>query len=277
MGVDRLFASSGGTWRPKPRRRATYWLIGISVGLFFGVALLKGLSPGARTTTRAIVQNWFALSSEGLLGGRVWELVTYQFLHAGAMHLVFNMLVLFFLGVLYEDLHGPRNLVWTYLVCGAGAGLACFLEGAPVVGASGSIMALLIILAIQIPNQRMLLFFFPVRMKHLALLIVAIDLLQLLGSAQADGVAHWTHLGGALMGFGEAWLAPRYLGPRLKQALRRRQHRREVASMEATLKEERELDRILDKISREGLPALTEQERSFLQKASKKLQDTRHP
>ena len=277
MGVDRLFASERDQgWAPRRKKRVVWWLIGVNIGVFLLVALIRGsLSPSAKMEFSRFVMEWLAVSPNGLLGGRVWELLTYQFLHAGGMHLAFNMLVLYFLGTLYEDFYGARQLVRVFLLCGAFAGLACFLEGRPVVGASASILALLMVLAVRMPNQIVLLFFFRVRMKWVAAIVVGLDLLFALSPGRGDGAAHLTHLAGALAGAGYAWFWPRVVEPRLQEVTARMRRKREVDRMERQLAEERELDRILDKISREGLQSLSEEERRFLARTSRKLQDSK--
>lgn len=275
MGVDRLFADSRQEpWSPRRRVKTTWWMIGVMAGLFFTLALIKGLGPDARRSVETLLAEWFSVSPDGLLGGRLWQLFTYQLLHADGMHLVWNMLVLFFVGSMFEDLYGPRPLLRTFAFCGAFAGLACFLEGGPVVGASGSIMALLVVLAIRIPEQQVYLLFFPIRMKWVAVLIIGLDVLQLLGNRAGD-VSHFTHLAGASAGVGYAWLWPRMMSGRIQAMGDRRRRRREIAAMEKDLDNERELDRLLDKISREGMDSLSPTERKFLQTQSRRLQDSR--
>lgn len=278
MGVDRLFAANDDSWTPKPRKRTVWWLIGITAGIFFLERLIGGaVARGSATSMKLFIEEWFLVSPDGLLAGRVWQLFTYQLFHASGWHLALNMLVLFFLGTLFEDLRGSRNLLRTYFLCGAFAGLACFLEGGPVIGASGSILALLLVLAVQIPNQQVILLFFPVRMKWVAVIIVSLDVLQIMTTGDRTGVAHFAHLAGALAGFAYAWIWPQMINPRVARATERHRRKREVAAMEKALEEHRELDRILDKISRVGINDLTEEERRFLKRTSRKLQESRRP
>ena len=77
MGVDRIFADAGDSWVSKPRRRTTYWLIGITAGFFFLLAIIRGLSPSAALNTQEFLSNWLIVSADGLLSGRVWQLLTH--------------------------------------------------------------------------------------------------------------------------------------------------------------------------------------------------------
>lgn len=142
----------------------------------------------------------------------VWELVTYMFVHAGPMHLLFNMLMLYFMGVELERMWGTRYFTKFYFACGIGAGVTQVLLGllpgaigqqfyyTSTVGASGAIFGVLLAFALYFPTRPILMFFlFPVPAKYFVMIIIAIELLLFGGGG--GGVAHSAHLGGAVTGY----------------------------------------------------------------------------
>jgi len=142
----------------------------------------------------------------------VWEIVTYMFLHGGPSHLLFNMLMLYFMGVELERKWGSRYFTKFYFICGIGAGLTQLLLGVlpgaigrqfyytSTIGASGAIFGVLLAYALYFPTRQILMFFlFPVQAKYFVMILIAINLLFF--SAGGGGVAHSAHLGGALTGY----------------------------------------------------------------------------
>jgi membrane associated rhomboid family serine protease len=138
----------------------------------------------------------------------IWRLVTYQFLHAGAWHVALNMLMLWMFGSELEQRWGGSFFLKYYLVCGLGGGFIYTLvragSGDPTVGASGAIFGVLMAYGMWFPNRVVLLgFLFPVRVRHVIVFLIIIELLQGVEST-GDGIAHAAHLGG--MAFGYAYL-----------------------------------------------------------------------
>jgi len=145
-----------------------------------------------------------------------WQVITHMFMHGSMNHLLFNMLSLFFIGPMMEYSLGTKRFVSFYLACGLGGAMLHMLikfvsihyMGAsddmniPVVGASGAINGLFVGLAYLYPNMPMSLLFIPVpvKAKYLAIFFITADLLWGL-SGYATGIAHFAHLGGALVGF----------------------------------------------------------------------------
>lgn len=142
----------------------------------------------------------------------VWELVTYMFVHAGPMHLVFNMLMLYFMGVELERMWGSKYFTKFYFACGIGAGVTQVLLGllpgaigtqfyyTSTVGASGAIFGVLLAFALYFPTRPILMFFlFPIPAKYFVMIIIAIEFLFFSGGG--GGVAHSAHLGGAVTGY----------------------------------------------------------------------------
>jgi membrane associated rhomboid family serine protease len=147
-------------------------------------------------------------------GLRLWQPLTYIFLHGGLLHLLLNMLFLWMFGVDLERAWGTRRF-WNYfLVTGIGAGVINVLVKTaldphglgmslvPTIGASGAIYAVLVAAAIMFPDRQVWLIPFPVQipMRIYVLAAVAIEFFATLG-AGGDNVSHVTHLGGILIGY----------------------------------------------------------------------------
>jgi membrane associated rhomboid family serine protease len=148
---------------------------------------------------------WLALSSDGVLHGRVWQLGTYLFLHGDFMHLLFNMFYLYMFGGALEQTWGRRRFLEYYFITGVGAGLVWTLvrwgNPVPTLGASGSVYAILLAFGILFAETTMLLFFIiPMKAKYLVGGLILLEAVYLATNA-ADGVAHLIHLAGAGIGY----------------------------------------------------------------------------
>lgn len=137
-----------------------------------------------------------------------WGLITSIFAHFGFMHVLFNMLMLYFVGKLFESFFGEKRLLAIYLLGGITGGCFEILahsfvpsladQSVVIVGASGSIMAIFIGLAFYKPNLVVSLFgVFDLKIIYLALIYILYDFLSL---GLNDGTAHFAHLGGAIIG-----------------------------------------------------------------------------
>ncbi|MEQ1891563.1 MAG: rhomboid family intramembrane serine protease [Planctomycetota bacterium] len=202
----------------------------------------------------------------------VWQLLSYGFLHGGPEHLLSNMLFLFFLGTMLEGELGPRRFLVFYLAAVAFAGF-CQLglglglgQQAPIVGASGGLLAVVCAMATMRPMTRLIFVIVPVTLRTVAILYVALDLffltMELKGSADS-GVARFAHLSGALFGYvavkrGWVWRDPVQAVDAWRE--------RKAEEQEAT--DEQRLDELLVKIKREGIHALSPRERDFLKRVS---------
>ena len=146
-----------------------------------------------------------------------YQIVTYMFMHGDEMHLLFNMLGLFFFGPSLEYLWGPKRFLFYYLFTGFGAlalyllvkfieinylGAPIFYINIPMLGASGAIFGILIGYGMQFPNNIVRLIFPPIAMKakYMVILFGALEIFLGVGPFRT-GVAHFAHLGGALSGF----------------------------------------------------------------------------
>jgi membrane associated rhomboid family serine protease len=153
------------------------------------------------------------------LHGFVWQFVTYMFLHGSVMHLLLNMLFLWFLGMDLERDWGTARFLRYYFLCGIGAGVCVVLVSLlrpiemrmPTLGASGAILGLVLAYGVLYPDRIILfMLIFPMKAKYFAMICGAI---AFLGSWQpGSGVSHVAHLGGMLVGY-------IYLKTRLKSNL----------------------------------------------------------
>ncbi|TAL90263.1 MAG: rhomboid family intramembrane serine protease [Rhodanobacter sp.] len=141
-------------------------------------------------------------------GFRIWQLVTYAFMHGGVTHILFNMFALWMFGGAIERTFGARNFIIYYFVCAIVAALAqllvvhWFTHGFyPTLGASGAIFGLLLAFGMMYPHEKVMLIFLPVPMPAWLFVIgyAAVELVLGVTGTQA-GVAHFAHLGGMLGG-----------------------------------------------------------------------------
>lgn len=165
----------------------------------------------------------FLVSSDGLVSGALWTLLTSVISHASPLHLTFNMWGLWLFGREVEPLVGPRGFLHLYVAGGITASIGhvlyCFATGVsvPALGASGAVMAVAVVTAMLFPRRRVLLFFFiPMTLRTAVGLFVVMDVLGVF-SPLPDRVAHAAHLGGALYGLLYArFRAGNYLRQRLQ-------------------------------------------------------------
>jgi membrane associated rhomboid family serine protease len=206
----------------------------------------------------------------------VWQLLTSAFLHetASPVHVLYNMLLLYFFGTMLEGMLGARRFLVFYLAAAlAGSVLSLTLslvmgQAALAYGASGAVMGVVVATATLRPKTQVLLLFIPMTLAVMALGIVAIDLFQGIGAWKTgldDGVAHAVHLGGAAWGFAAA-----KAGFIWKDPVERWRARRAVRAEEGRRSEEQHMDDLLAKIHREGMGSLTRAEREFLRRKSKR-------
>jgi len=235
------------------------------------------------------------LRPAAVIHGEVWRLLTYAFLHSthGFFHIAFNMLGLWMFGKEIEYMWGSRRFFEFYFFTAIFAGLFSLstLFFAPtnmnIIGASGAIMALLVVYAYYFPNRQLLFFFvFPMKVKT-AVIIYAI--VSVLGTANNNvgGVAHITHLGGLIAGFiwiqiGDRFdLVVRNIGAFFQNASTKRSQDVEYTfgsdepSQRMNFGRAETVDKILDKINRHGIHSLSPSERKILQEASADYRNNR--
>src|SRR5581483_8986846 len=165
---------------------------------------------------QGVVSDFLVLQLAGLKHGYVWQLITYQFLHAGWLHLILNSLALYFFGRPVENVLGRSRFIQLYLASGVMGGLVQMLFAlvfphyfdGPVVGASAGIAGLIAAFSMIHWHDRflLLLFFFPTAMRGRTLMWISLAM-AVLGlvlnflNPGADHVAYAAHLGGLLAGF----------------------------------------------------------------------------
>jgi len=158
---------------------------------------------------------WFALIPIAVIPGlRIWQPLTYVFLHGGLFHLLINMLMLWMFGRELELVWGKRRFLNYFLLCGVGAGVINVIvktlpalwghspSNSATIGASGAIFGILIANAILFPDRRIWLIPFPVTipMRPYVAVMGAIEFFATLGSG-GDSISHICHLGGMLVGW----------------------------------------------------------------------------
>jgi membrane associated rhomboid family serine protease len=231
---------------------------------------------------------------------RPWTLVTYLFVHAGILHLAFNLIALYFFGPPVEARLGPRRFLAFYLACGLGAAALAGLLSQVVplhllVGASGAVLGVAVAFAWYWPDAPVMVFPFPepFAAKWLVTFTVAVSLVLawLASTGIGSGVSHLAHLGG----IGTALIILKAQDWRSAGHERRLRHTPvpDAVVSSATLsarasaphpareprhpapedRRQREIDRVLDKISASGLNSLTPAERKFLAEASRRMRD----
>ena len=133
---------------------------------------------------------------------KLWQPVTYMFLHASIDHIFFNMFALWMFGYILENYWGTKRFLFYYFVCGIGAGLINMLipTSGLTVGASGAVYGILLAFGMMFPNEQIYLYFLlPIKAKWFVIGYAAIELFEGVFRS-ADGIAHFAHLGGMLFG-----------------------------------------------------------------------------
>jgi membrane associated rhomboid family serine protease len=246
----------------------------------------------------SVVQEWFELETSKVVRQvQIWRLLTYAFCHDrfGIWHILINMLMLYWFGRTLEVMYGSKEFLLFYLtaavvagVCHIGLDMMTRGPSGPAIGASGAIMAVMMLYAIHYPRSRIYIFFvLPVEIRWLLVLYVIFDLhpvlLALAGTPIPTGVAHAAHLGGLAFGFFyhrynlrlekywdrlPRWRWSRWFGPR-----------RHLRVYSAPPDPQRDMDAMVDNVLRklheQGDVSLTEAERKLLQSAAERYRQRR--
>ena len=221
-----------------------------------------------------------------------WTFLTYMFVHAGLLHLLGNMFMLWVFGTAVENRMGSRNFILYYLLCGVGAAvfslaLSGIMNVSPFVGASGAVLGVALAFAMYWPDAELIVFPLPIpiRARTLVALLVGLDVFFYF-LTPGDGIAHLAHVGGVL--FGYAYFRVLGLSRRSPQPPPRAVERVVMVQSGSAEPERRtpvtpprprrrvdadpvaaEVDRVLDKISEKGIASLTPAERRFLDEVSR--------
>ena len=230
--------------------------------------------------------------SPGAALTRPWAFVSYMFVHAGLLHLLANMLMLYVFGTAVESRIGSRNFILYYLYCGVGAAvfsllLAGIMPVGAFVGASGAVLGVAVAFAYFWPEAELIVFPipFPIKARSLVIGLVIFDVVAW-RLWPNDGIAHLAHVGGAM--FGYLFFRVQTLSRKNPTQPARALERVVMAQSGASEPDRRtpatpprprrridadpvaaEVDRVLDKISEKGLSSLTDAERRFLAEVAK--------
>ena len=267
-------------------QKLIFWNIGcflLSLVFFYSFSVGKFQIP-----------TWIALSSDfGTFIRTPWTLITFNFFHAGFLHLIFNLMVLHFSGRLFSTYFTDKQLLGVYVLGGIFSGVTFVLsyifigKAGLLVGASGAIMAILIATATYAPFMLLRIPLIGiVKLWHVAFVILLVDLIQM----PLDNTGgHLAHLGGALFGFiyikllqsGKDITKPflalldtfaNLFKPKKKTPFKK-VHRNTTKKVVNSFTEkditQKQIDDILDKISKSGYDSLTKEEKEFLFKAGK--------
>ncbi len=275
-------------------------LIYLNLGLFLAVNILRivFLLSNAPELNETFLRYLAIPSNLQVLVRRPWTVITYMFLHEGFLHILFNLLWLYWFGTVFIHELGAKKLLSTYLLGGLAGGLLFVLfynlfpvfnqvkEGAIALGASASVMAVVVAVATYRPERKMhMMFIGPVKIGYIALAMFVVTSLLEFSDNTGGKIAH---IGGALIGFLFAyyyrqgkdimrgfdrmmdhiatWFKP--AKPNMKVT-----HKRPANDLEYNKQkreEQKEVDEILEKISKGGYDSLTSREKELLFKMSDK-------
>ena len=245
------------------------------------------------------ISDWLVFSKdpEDLLY-KPWSIITYAFLHQGIFHIFFNMLILYYFGNYFLIYFTPKRLLNFYFL-GAIAGALVYLISynffpvfagvgrSYMLGASASVMAILVGIATKVPNLGVrLILIGTVKLWHIAAVFIVLDLVRM---PMGNAGGHLAHLGGALLGYlyvkqldkgndiGAWWesLSDRFVGMFSSSSKKKpfRTVHRNTTSRKTTAKKQdkgdkqKRIDTILDKISKSGYDSLSKDEKDFLFKS----------
>ncbi len=269
-------------------------LIYINLGVFLVFNILKAIFFLGGIDIGFSLSRYLAVPADlSNLAEKPWTIFTYMFFHEGFIHILFNLLWLYWLGRIFLSFMSERKMIGVYIMGGLSGAFMyilffnvfpAFTEVLPVsyaLGASASVLAIVFAAATYAPNLSLnLIFIGPVKLKYIAAFMVVLDIIGIAGS-NAGG--HIAHLGGAI--FGYLYIYSQKQGVNLAKPVdwfidafttspstqRRRKmkvdHKKPTNDYEYNkMKAEKqaEIDRILDKISKAGYDSLTAEEKKTL-------------
>lgn len=229
-----------------------------------------------------------------------WSFITYGFVHYGFFHLLFNLLVLYYMSRMLLNLFRPKmalNIFFLGIISGAFAFLFVYNvipskffapPSGGLIGASAGVRALIIFLGVYMANTEVRLFMFTVKLRYIAIALVAMDLLGLFTWNQGGNIAH---LGGVLLGYFYAtklqqgkdigtgfervmdkvvgWFQPNTNLKTVYRSKTKESYAGKTKKEFDAFNKQKKIDLILDKISKSGYESLSAEEKEFLFKAGK--------
>lgn len=276
-------------------------LIVINVCIFLILAIAN-IAKLFEINITDIILNYIAVPAQlDILLARLWTPLTYMFVHENFLHILFNMLMLYWFGQIFLSYFNPKNLGSLYILGGLAGALLYVLSFnaipllikmnyVPMIGASASVMAIIFAVAFYRPNQEITLFIFGrVKIIYIALILFVLDFIGL-GSLSNPG-GHIAHIGGALMGYIYAkqflkgkdmtkwlnktidWVVNLFKPSLSKPKKMKVKYKNREADYEFNKRKRNEaedIDRILDKIKASGYSSLNAEEKKRLFDASNK-------
>lgn len=285
-------------------QRLIFWNIGLFVIplILLSVLALFRVELPFIDWNNPLADDWFSVSSQPQnLLWKPWSLITYAFLHSGFFHILFNMLVLHFSARIFLTFFTQKQLFGLYILAAIFSALMFILSyntiplltslsSSKMVGASGSIMGILVATAVYAPYYQVrLMLIGTVKLWHIALVFIVLDLINVSVSNQGGHIAH---LAGALFGyifikalqndtdlskivssvieFFENLFKPKTKAPFKKVHRNKTQpNKRKTEAKKPKDVTQQQIDDILDKISKSGYDSLTKEEKEFLFKVGK--------
>jgi membrane associated rhomboid family serine protease len=241
-----------------------------------------------------LLEYLFGLHHIGLVHEfKLWQIFTYMFLHGGWLHIILNMLGLWMFAGELEQLWGSKLFLRYYLFSGMGAGLfiavmnyiayAYYQINVPTIGASGAIYAVLLAYGMTWPDRKVIIFplFIPVKIKYMVLIFGLISFFGALSAASGTtgNISHIGHLGGIISGFAYIMMRirrrARAEGDRpgkmnfISAAIKKARIKRKKKEIDTRIQAKQIIDRLLEKIARQGMSSLTASEKNDLEWARK--------
>ncbi len=281
-----------------PKKSTLIYLIYINIGMFLFANLLKIGFTLFNLDSFDFLKYLHLTAQTDLLIRQPWSLLTYMFLHTEVLHLFFNMICLYGFGKLFLNYFSQKQLVGLYLLGGIGAGI-CFIcaynffpffadniNKSYLLGASGSIMAIILAISFYIPNYEVqLLLVGKIKLKWIAIAMVAISTFN---TTSSNAGGEFAHIGGALVGIfymflynkGKDIAAPinklidkiiTLFQPKPKIKFSQQQPKSDAFYNQQRKTDHQTLDNILDKIKKSGYSSLSEEEKKQLFDTSNRL------
>jgi membrane associated rhomboid family serine protease len=272
-------------------------LIYINVGVFLLFSILGVFSFMFQFNIHPFLDRLYLPANNSTLLTQPWAFITYMFLHNDFLHLLFNMIWLHFAGKIFLQYLSPKQLLNTYILGGISGGLLFIIaynyvpaltihtENAFALGASASVLAIVVAIATYTPNYSVRFPFIGiVKLKHIAIFSVVLDVLSI---PQGNAGGHIAHLGGALFGYFyikqlqkgndysigfTKWMSDlaNLFKPKSRLKTVHKRSKSDKQFNTEKIKQQKAVDLVLEKISKSGYESLSKEEKATLFSASKK-------